>query len=230
MKLSRRLQTVAALLPQGISLADVGADRGELSYHLLEGEKITRAVLSDRSSKSLARAKNLFRGTCYESRVEFRHGSGLRIYRPGDCDYAVMAGMGGKTIVTILEESPDVAKSFQGIIIQAMGNSEEVRRCLYRLQIKIDEEALIWEDGHFYTVIRGLPSSEPLSPLTEEEIVAGPCLLKKREPLLNDYLSQAKRDYKAVYDRLIQHQQGEARRLSLSREIALIERIEQRLK
>ena len=56
MKLSRRLQTVADLLPRGISLADVGADRGELSYYLLEQGKVTRAILSDSSRHSLERA------------------------------------------------------------------------------------------------------------------------------------------------------------------------------
>ena len=66
MKLSRRLQTVADLLPRGISLADVGADRGELSYYLLEQGKVTRAILSDSSRHSLERAKHLFGGTCYE--------------------------------------------------------------------------------------------------------------------------------------------------------------------
>ncbi|HIZ76685.1 MAG TPA: class I SAM-dependent methyltransferase [Firmicutes bacterium] len=229
MKLSRRLQTVADLLPRGISLADVGADRGELSYYLLEQGKVTRAILSDSSRHSLERAKHLFGGTCYEQCVEFRHGPGLEVYRAGDADYAVMAGMGGRTIVKILEDSPSVLRSFQSIIIQAMGNSEEVRRCLERLRFCIDEEILLWEDGHFYTIIRSQPCSEKPISLTEEEIFAGPCLLKKKEPLLKDYLGRAKQDRKAVYDHLIRENQGKERQNHLSYEIDLIERIEQQL-
>ena len=228
MKLSRRLQATADLIPSDVSVADVGSDRGELSYYLLEQEKIPRAILSDLSKHSLQRAKDLFRGTRYESRTDFRVGPGLEVYAPGEMKYAVMAGMGGKTIVKILEDTPAVLQSLEGIVLQAMGNSENVRRCLERQRFTIDEEILLWEDGHFYTMIRALPGKA--EPLTEEEIFAGPCLLRRKDPILKDYLSKEQRDRKAIYDDLTRRNQGQKRREQLCRELELLAEIEKKLR
>ena len=75
MKLSRRLQTVADLLPgEFLWRMSVPTER-ELSYYLLEQGKVTRAILSDSSRHSLESSKTSFGGTCYEQCVEFRHGS-----------------------------------------------------------------------------------------------------------------------------------------------------------
>lgn len=227
MKLSQRLRAVSQLVPPDIILADVGADRGELSFDLLERGVIQKAILSDISANSLQRAKDLFRATEYERKTKFRVGPGLEVYQPGEIDYAVIAGMGGKTIVKIIENSPAVLQSLRGIIIQAMGNSENVRRALERMGFTIDEEILLWEDGHFYTIIRALPGQ--YSPLTEEEIFAGPCLLKRRDPMLRNYLSKEKWDIQSIIDNLIARGQGENRVAQLKKEMELIASIEAKL-
>ena len=60
MKLSQRLNAVKEMIPRGSVVADIGADRGELSLELIASGVSSRVILADISAKSLERAKVLF--------------------------------------------------------------------------------------------------------------------------------------------------------------------------
>lgn len=185
MKLSKRLNAVKEYIPVGSVVADIGADRGELSYVLIEEGVSPHVILADISKKSIARAERLFGGTDALAKAEFRVGDGLRVLRPGEADMAVFAGMGGPTICSILEQSPDVVSTLKGMIIQSMGNSDLVRRTLMQLGFCLKDEIMIEEEGQFCTILYGVPGKMSLD---EIEVFAGPFLLKKGDATLKQYL------------------------------------------
>jgi tRNA (adenine22-N1)-methyltransferase len=224
MKLSERLNAVKQYIPQGIVVADIGADRGELSLYLLQENIAKKVILTDISEKSLYRAKQLFAGKKEAENADFRVGDGLAVLVPGEAEYAVFAGMGGLTIQKILTNAPDVAASLQGLIIQAMGNSNKVRAYLHEIGFAIIQETMILEENQYYTIIYACPGQQVLSPT---EIFAGPCLLAKSDPLLKAYLNEEKKKAQAVLDRLLQRGEGASRREELTaylRQIATAER------
>ena len=98
---------------------------------------------------------------------------------------AVFAGMGGPTICSILEQSPEVVSTLKGMIIQSMGNSDLVRRTLMQLEFCLKDEIMIEEEGQFYTILYGVPGKMSLD---ETEVFAGPFLLKKGDATLKQYL------------------------------------------
>ena len=219
MKLSERLNTVKSYLPSGVVVADIGADRGELSYALLEEGIAAKVVVSDVSAKSLARAKELFCSLPSVGEAAFRVGAGLTVLAPGEVDYAVFAGMGGLTIRDILEQSPAVVSSLSGLVIQAMGNSDKVRVALLKADFAIRGETLVREGGQYYAILHAQPG---LQRLTEVELFAGPCLLKGASPLLKEYLEGEREKATALLAALKERGEGESRQRELWAQLELI--------
>ncbi len=220
MKLSQRLLTAAGFVPPGGVLADIGADRGELSYYLLDNSMVERVILSDISAKSLNRARELFNATPLADKAEFRVGDGLAILNPQEADAIVLAGMGGQTIVNILSAQPQVSRGAKALVVQAMGNTPQVRRWFQDNGFTITAESIIWEDGHYYTIIRGEPGP---SQLTDLQLYAGPLLLKRGEPLLKESLCQERAVKAHILQVLTNKSQGQERQEKLQQELRFLD-------
>lgn len=226
MKLSKRLNAVKEYIPAGSVVADIGADRGELSYVLIEEGVSPHVILADISKKSIARAERLFAGTDALAKAEFRVGDGLRVLRPGEADLAVFAGMGGPTICSILEQSPEVVSSLKGMIIQSMGNSDLVRRTLMRLDFCLEDEMMIEEEGQFYTILYAVPGKMSAD---EIEIFAGPFLLKKGDATLKQYLAREAEKSTRILEMLEAKGEGIPRQMELKAYLKLLNAAAERM-
>lgn len=226
MKLSERLNAVKEYLPRGLVVADIGADRGELSLFLLREGIAQEVILTDISEKSLLRAKQLFVGEKEAERADFRVGNGLAVLMPKEASYAVFAGMGGLTICKILTDSPDVTASLDGLVIQAMGNSDKVRALLHHMCFTIAGETMVCEEKQYYTIIHAVPGRQELSPT---EIFAGPCLLAKNDPLLKAYLKEEKDKAQGVLKMLQEAGAGLSRQEEIKSYLEQIAKAEQKM-
>jgi tRNA (adenine22-N1)-methyltransferase len=226
MKLSERLNAVKEFVPQGSVVADIGADRGELSLELISSGIAPKVILADISAKSLERAKVLFGEREERSKAEFRVGNGLQVLSPAEVDVAVFAGMGGPTICMILENSPAVVASLKGMIIQAMGNSDKVRETLLAMGFMLKGESMIEEEGQFYFILYAVPGKQELD---ETEIFAGPYLLAEKNEVLKRYLKLEKEKAERILGVLEQKGEGIPRQQQLRTEIEKIVRAEERM-
>lgn len=227
MKLSERLNAVKEYIPSGSVVADIGADRGELSLELLTAGVASRVILADISAKSLQRAKNLFGERAERAKAEFRVGDGLTVLQPGEVDVAVFAGMGGPTICTILENSKEVVSALRGMVIQAMGNSDKVRESLRRLNFALTGETMVEEEGQFYFILYAVPGAQDLD---EIELFAGPFLLARKDPTLKRYLALEKEKARRILKLLMEKGEGIPRQQKLKAEIEKITAAEERMK
>ncbi|MBR5328772.1 MAG: SAM-dependent methyltransferase [Firmicutes bacterium] len=226
MKLSERLNAVKEFVPQGAVVADIGADRGELSLELIQSGVAPKVILADISAKSLERAKVLFGEREETKKAEFRVGDGLKVLSPGEVDVAVFAGMGGPTICMILENSPAVVASLKGMIIQAMGNSDKVRGTLLNMGFALKGETMIEEEGQFYFILYAVPGEQTLD---ETELFAGPYLLKEKNEVLKRYLQIEKEKAQRILMLLREKGEGMPRQQQLEADIAAITRAEERM-
>ena len=226
MKLSKRLSLVASFVPKGSVVADIGADRGELSYYLLKEGIAEKAILTDISPRSLDRAKRFFAGKEEEAAADFRVGDGLSVISPFEADAAVLAGMGGLTIADILQHDEETARSLSVLVIQAMGNSDKVRSCLRSLGFTLSDEAMVEEEGQFYTILRAVPGDDDWD---EVELFAGPVLLRKKDETLKRWLDRERIKSEALLKRLSERGEGEKRRSALTEKLSLIAAAEKRL-
>ena len=149
--LSARLNAVAELVPVCDTLADIGTDHGFLPLYLLNSKKIRRAVCADINRSPLESAKRNFSGTGLEAYAVFRLGNGMQVLSPGEADVAVIAGMGGDTIASLLAADESETPVF---VLQPMSKTENLRSWLCHNGWGIEAWSLVADSGRLYEVLR----------------------------------------------------------------------------
>ena len=182
LRLQPRLQAIAALVPADARLADVGTDHGYLPVHLLLDGRIAFAVASDINEAPLLHARRTAEEYGVSDRISFRLCAGLDGVRRSEADTVVIAGMGGETILGILESA---GWDWRGVmlLLQPMTKAELLRRRLPEHGLRIDAERLVRDKGTIYAIltVRAGRSAAP----TGAEAWCGAGLL--RDPLYGDY-------------------------------------------
>ncbi len=151
--LGNRLSTVAHYVPKEAELGDIGTDHAYLPIYLYEQGVICRAIGVDvhqgpyRSALGAVRERNL------QSKINIRLGDGLKPIQAGEVDVLTMAGMGGNTMLEIIQSRPEVIQSVNRLILQPQGAEGNVRLNLLEAGWHLLTEELVEEDGRTYTVI-----------------------------------------------------------------------------
>ena len=182
MKLGERLNTLAAMVPSGSRIADVGTDHAYLPLHLVSVGKIKKAVAIDVNPGPFALARDAVARSGLADRIEVRLGDGLRALSPGEVDVAIMAGMGGITMIKIMEESAAVLKALTCLVLQPMVAVPQVRRWLQTHGWCIIDEDIVNEEGHLYELLVAEPGQTEEQTYQLSEV--GPVLWKRNHPLL----------------------------------------------
>jgi tRNA (adenine22-N1)-methyltransferase len=190
LKLGKRLAAIAAMVPAGSRLADIGTDHAYLPVHLVSQGVVAFAVAADvhrgpcRSALETVRRHNL------TDRIALRCGDGLAVLTPGEVDTAVIAGMGGPSIIAIRSAQPAVTASLGRLILQPMLAAAAVRRWLVANGWRLVDEELVIDDGRPYEIIVAEPAApdccKPIEPILYE---IGPLLWAKRHSLLPSHLA-----------------------------------------
>jgi len=178
-KLPPRLAAIAALVPFGARLADVGTDHGLLPLFLLRENRISSAVATDIRPGPLSRAESNAEALG-ENRLRCVLCDGLSGLPAGAADTVVIAGMGGENIAQILRAAPWTHTGTL-LLLQPMSRPEELRSALIEMQIKINRELLVRDAGRIYPILcarGGTPA-----PHSRAELLTGRYELVSGEPL-----------------------------------------------
>jgi len=186
-KISKRLATIAALVPPGSHLADIGTDHACLPVYLVSEGIVPFAVAGEANPGPFRAAGEALARVGLADRVSLRFGDGLAVLAPGEADTAVLAGMGGATIVDILAASPAVVATLSRLILQPMQAAGAVRRWLAANGWAIVAETLVEEDGRLYEIIAAEPG--PAAEYDPDLYEIGPLLWARRHPLLPRHLA-----------------------------------------
>jgi len=195
-KLSKRLATIAALVPPVSRLADIGTDHAYLPVYLVSEGIVPSAIAGEVNEGPFRAAGEALARVGLVGKVDLRFGDGLAVLAPGEADTAVIAGMGGQTIVEILAARPEVTASLSCLVLQPMSAAGLVRRWLADNGWRLVAETLVAEDGQMYEIIAAAPgaAAEQYEPILYE---IGPLLWTMRHPLLRPHiealLAQARR-------------------------------------
>lgn len=218
MILTPRLACMAALVPQGARLADIGTDHGKLPISLLLNGRITEAIGSDIRSGPLAHAERNAKE--HNVSLSLRLAPGLEAVQAGECDTVTIAGMGGQTIAEILTAAPWTEAGGHLLLLQPMTMIYELRQWLYAHGYAIERETLCREDRRRYVIlsVRGGVSKKEV-PLAE--CVVSPALLRAEGAA--DYLEQLYRREKKALDGM---EQGASENERLAYQRTLVQRIQ----
>lgn len=207
MNIGARLEAVAAMVPQGCVLADIGTDHAYLPVWLLQKGRIKAAVAADIAAGPCRAAQTNIGMYGLKDKIQVRQGSGLTVLQPDEADGAVIAGMGGSTIIEILKESPEVAAALKFLIVQPMAGAAGLRKWACANGWRIADEALAEEPQHLYEIILLVHGHE--AGYSDAEYEIGPKLIKKRPPLLAKHFDKVQGTYKRMLDSMAKSPQAQ---------------------
>lgn len=160
----KRIDTLCSLLRPAKVFADVGCDHGYCSEYMLKNGLCQKAILSDISKGSLAKAESLLAPYIRMGNAAAVLGDGFAGV-PADVDEVLIAGMGGSEIISILSDKKHgfIPKYF---VFQPMHDAEKLRKYLVERGAHILFD-YTFQDGKFYDVIVG-ESAKPTGQVFDE--------------------------------------------------------------
>ena len=183
--LQPRLHMLARLVPEGCRLTDVGTDHGYLPVALLQQGRITAAIASDIGAEPLEHARRTAMQYGVDG-MDFRLCAGLSGVAPEETDVIVIAGMGGETIISILQDAPWTADGRHRLLLQPMTKAAALRHWLADNGYTFTDEHLVEDKGRIYPLL--CVEGGVFRPLTEAEALCG--VLLADDPLYAAYLTE----------------------------------------
>ena len=189
-----RLTALAEMLPGADVIADIGSDHGLLCAHLLQNGICKKAIAVDVSPSAAEKAARLAQSLGLAGRLIPRQGDGLTALLPGEAGAAVIAGMGGRLIASILRAAPRIVASIP-LALQPMQQIGDLRKFLRENGFRVLEERMVKENGRIFemmTVAKGqYEQAEDIPEELADEI--GPLLWQRGDPLLCESLRRSAR-------------------------------------
>lgn len=162
-ELDPRLALLYEMAPSCKLAVDVGADHGFLICALVEGGKAERGIATEIHIRPLEKARREAEGRGLGDKIKFCLTDGLEGIGPAELGAVVIAGMGGETILHILEswayrETPGIV-----YLLQPMTKAERLRQWLWDNGFTIRREECCTAAGRVYTVLEVIYTGEVTS-------------------------------------------------------------------
>ncbi len=203
--LTKRLEGIARMVPEGSVLFDVGCDHGYIPISLLSKGHIPFAAVSDVRKGPLAAARENAGKEGVSDRMSFTLSDGLK-----NLDFAsvpeafseaektlLISGMGGELISRILKEGENLLPRFRTLILSPQSELNEFRHFLGKTGYSIQSEKLVLEEGKFYFILRVFAGEDTCR--TEEDYELGPCFFDTGDEVHRLFLLKKT----ASFDRLL---------------------------
>lgn len=189
--LSPRLRFAADRVRRGAVFADVGTDHAKLPIALVEAGQVSFAVASDIGEQpaAIAAARIAERGLSDKIRVTVCDGlTPLARFAPTDI---AVCGMGGETIVGILDAAAFIRDARVQLILQPMTDFSMLRAYLAANGFAVTEEDIVLSEGRMYQCLCAVYTGVPYA-LTPLEAELGRLNIEKRTPLFLRYVRRRK--------------------------------------
>lgn len=185
MKLSKRLSTIAELVPQARVVADIGCDHAYVAIELIRSGRAERVLACDIRKGPLEIARRNVEEAGYGEQIDLRLGDGLAPVVPGEADTVVIAGMGGGLVIDILK---DRIHEFDRYVLSPQSELDKVRHFLHEKEMRIDKEVMVYDEGKYYTIMTVEQGTEKYE--NEWEYLYGKYLLDRRDEVLKAFLKK----------------------------------------
>lgn len=184
-KLPKRLEAIANIVPLNSNIIDIGCDHGLLDIYLCQKGISQKIIASDINKSALSNAIANIKKEKLERSIETRLGDGLNIIKESDqIDTAIISGMGAHTIVGILKNNLNTLKKINTIIIQSNTKNYFLRKEITKLNYLIADEKIVKDKDKIYIIIKFIKGKRKYS---RKELYFGPILLKENSKLFQEY-------------------------------------------
>ena len=150
--LNSRLLACAGYV-QGNFICDVGTDHAFLPIYLVQNGIAEKAVAGDIRKGPLQSAVQNITKAGLQDKIRTVLSDGLQNVPPDGLTDIIIAGMGGETIIHILETCPFSLKN-SNLIFQPMTKAELLRKWLYEHGFEIQDETCVPDKKFLYAVMQ----------------------------------------------------------------------------
>ena len=151
MALSLRLESIISLIKPANLLVDIGTDHGLLLIECVNQNIISYGIGIDNKKGPLAIAQRNINNANLDDKISLLLSEGATSLTT-KADTWVIAGLGGETILEIIEQSLDKAQALKQLVLAPHSKIDLVRKQLALLGFTIEEELLV-EDDKFYIIL-----------------------------------------------------------------------------
>lgn len=163
--MTERLKIIFDNIPKCSVFADVGCDHGYIAKAMLVSGKAEKVIASDISAKCLEKAEEILANEIKEGRAVSVVSNGFE--KIPFCDVALIAGMGGEEITTIINNAKSLPST---LVIQPMKNCDKARLCAVKAGYSVQKDFVFKSANKFYDLIVLVKGEDKLS---QEEIEFG---------------------------------------------------------
>ncbi|MCL2676510.1 MAG: class I SAM-dependent methyltransferase [Streptococcaceae bacterium] len=223
-KLSKRLQMIADLVPENKKLLDVGSDHAHLPVYLLQKDKITSAIAGEVAIGPYETARDFVKEQEFTKNIHVRLADGLSAFEPSDqVESIVIAGMGGQLIAEILEAGKEKLSSVSTLILQPNNHEDTVRQWLQDNEFKIVQEKILSEAWKFYEILLVQQGQMNLS---EKELRFGQYLMTENSSIFQSKWKNKREVNENILSQLMNSKEDEREKMNkIKHQIALIKEI-----
>lgn len=218
MQLSNRLAAIAAYVPKGSRVIDVGTDHAYIPIYLRKQQIAASCLATDINKGPIDKAKKNIDAYSVDN-IRLKQTNGLVGLEDEEADVIMISGMGGFLIVEILKRSLPLVKRMKKLILQPQQDIDEVRHCLHEIGYKIEDETFVYDEEKYYTIISAVPGEE--NAYSVLDYIYGKCLIAKKDPVFKQWVDYKLAKQQNIYT-AIAHQETESaarRRVELEEEI-----------
>lgn len=153
LNISQRLQTIINMAQTGNVMADIGTDHAYVPISLIKNKAYLKAIAADVNQNALMIAQKNIDLYGLSNVIDCVLSNGLEnIDISLDC--IIISGMGGEVIADILSKSLEKIYCAEHLILQAQSKPELLRKTLLDLKLYPVDETILYEDNHFYNIIK----------------------------------------------------------------------------
>lgn len=213
LNLDKRLETIVSLCDRHKVIADIGCDHGLVTAELILQEKAEKVVSTEISKECLNKAIMLANRINILPFISFRECDGFSLITKHDkVEQAVIAGMGGKKIIEIMQRKP---RKLWNFVLQPMSDVVELRKFLLANKYRIIIDKLIYDNGKYYNIIKVGKGRQKMSEL---EIEFGFSNFRENYEVLYQYLKEKHDKLQPLKDKYMMLNEENERLLSLVNE------------
>lgn len=184
-KLSKRLLACCDFVKNGDRVADIGCDHGYLGIYLLDNGIAASVIAADINQGPLDSALKNAHKYQVADKMRFYLSDGVKNI-PKDFDVLVCAGMGGDTIISILENARWLCNEQYRLILQCQSKTPTLRQYLSNNNWYIQNETVLRDGRFLYTVMEVVWNPKD-SPLSVGQYYICPALLHSGASCLEEY-------------------------------------------
>ncbi|MBR4237146.1 SAM-dependent methyltransferase [bacterium] len=187
MIISDRLKSIASMVDKVDTLVDIGTDHAYLPIYLALNGIVKRVYAIDNKIGPLNNATKNIKNSGLENIIIPLLSDGLKDAKDIKYDAINISGMGSETIIDIL--SIDNLDENATLILEPQKNPELLRKFLMERNYEIVDELFIKDKNHYYPIIKAKKTKEAIN-YSNLEILFGPIILKKKDPLFIEFISK----------------------------------------